>query len=62
MFLGLPNEDMEMLNAAVDIIGKKLESFSPEDPCTPLHCPASCTQTCEHTCVGSCEGTLKVLH
>lgn len=56
--LGLSNEDMEMLNAAQDVI-EKFASYLP-DPSTPVSfcndCSGSCSGVCSFDCVGSCDG------
>jgi hypothetical protein len=57
MSLGLPNEDMEMLDAAQGIIEKVLESFSSENPRGPvMFCSGDCSGTCLGACAGGCWG------
>lgn len=57
MSLGLSDEDMEMLNAAQDVI-EKFASYLP-DTSTPVSfcsdCSASCSSACMGNCVGACQ-------
>lgn len=58
MVLGLPNEDMEMLYMAQDVINKVLPSSL--DSCEPVElsgCGYTCYAGCEGTCGGSCSGS-----
>jgi heterodisulfide reductase subunit C len=54
MSLGLLSEDMEMLNAAQNII-EKLASSSPI-PYTHVEYCTGCDGTCTSSCSGNCSG------